>query len=149
MNQNNTCGCQCGNCGIESKDSKSKKNLIITWQRLISKRNTCPRCESTEDELDKAILQLKKKLNPLEINIILKKSEISLEEFKKDSVKSNQILFNGRLLEDVISAEMGQSQCCDVCGNKKCRTIKTKEKTYETIPAEIIIKAGLMIAIDL
>lgn len=128
------------------KNNKPKKNLVITWQRLISEGNTCPRCGSTENELDKAVLQLKEKLNPLGIEVVLEKTELTLKEFNKDPIQSNRILFNGKLLEDLIDAETGQSQCCDVCGDKECRIIKIKEESHETIPADIIVKAGLVAA---
>jgi hypothetical protein len=122
------------------------KKLIITWQRLVSDNNTCPRCGSTEEELNKAELQLKEKLNPLGIEVIVEKIEISLEKFQENPTQSNKILFNGVLLEDLIGAETGQSQCCDVCGDNECRTVKVGEELYETIPSDIIIKAGLIVA---
>jgi len=141
MNESNRCGCRCGDCGSE-KDNE--KILTISWQRLVSDGGTCPRCGSTEDELDKAILKLKSALSPLGIKVELQKSELSLEEFKKNPVKSNTILFNGISLEDLIEAKTGQSQCCDVCGDEECRTVEVGGESYETIPAELIIKAGLI-----
>jgi Tfp pilus assembly protein PilP len=126
------------------KNNKPKKKLVIIWQRLISYGNTCPRCGSTEDELDKAVLQLKEKLNPIGIEVILEKKELTLDEFKKDPIQSNGILFNGKSLEDLINAEIGQSQCCDVCGNNECRTVKIEEESHETIPADMIVRAGLI-----
>jgi len=141
----NKCNCQCGCEACSRKiDGEAKKILVISWQRLISEGNTCPRCGSTEDELDKAVLQLKEKLNPLGFEVALKKTELTFEEFKKDSIKSNRILFNGRLLEDIIGAKTGQSQCCDVCGDKKCRTVEIKGKSHEIITADIIVEAGLL-----
>lgn len=150
MNQPNKCNCQCG-CESESKktNNSAKKILTISWQRLIDEGNTCPRCGTTENELDNAVQQLKKKLASLEIDVILEKKELSLEEFKKDPVESNRILFNGRSLEDMIGAKTGQSQCCDVCGDEECRTVEIVGQAHETIPAEIIIKAGLKVAVDL
>lgn len=136
MNKYN-CQCDC------NKDTE--KNLTIVWRRLISEGSTCPRCGSTEDELDKAVIQLKEKLNPLGIEVILQKEEITLEEFKKDPLKSNQILLNGQLLDDIINAKTGKSQCCDVCGDEKCRTVEVGDKLYEIIPVEIIVKATLKI----
>ncbi len=150
MNQVNKCNCQCG-CGSESQkiNNTAKKTLIISWQRLIEGGSTCPRCGSTEDELNNAVQQLKEKLASLEINVILEKKELSLEEFKRKPVESNRILFNGRSLEDVIGAKTGQSQCCDVCGDEECRTVEVAGQTHETIPAEIIVKAGLKVAVEL
>ena len=130
------------------KNDKTSKNLIITWQRLISNGNTCPRCGLTETELDKAILQLKRKLNPLGIKVILKKIELTRQEFEKDPIQSNKILFNGKLLEDLINVKTGQSQCCDACGDNECRTVKIGDQSHETIPASVIIKAGLIVVRD-
>jgi len=130
------------------ENNKSEKNLVITWQRLISEGSTCPRCGSTENELDKAVLQLKEKLNPLGIEVFLEKTELTLKEFNKNPIQSNRILFNGKLLEDLMGAETGQSQCCNVCGDKECRTVKIEEELYEMIPADIIVKAGLVAVSD-
>lgn len=141
MNKSNRCGCQCGDCGSEKNNEKI---LIISWQRLVLDGGTCPRCGSTEDELDKAILKLKSALSPLGIKVELQKSELSLEEFKKDPVKSNSILFNGVALEDLIKAKAGRSRCCDVCGDEECRTVEVGGESHEIIPVDIIVKAGLI-----
>lgn len=122
------------------------KTLKIKWQRLVSNDQTCPRCRSTEGELEKAIFALKQSLTPLGIEVILEKDELSVAEFKKDPMKSNQIWLNGRLLEDWIGGKVGQSPCCDVCGPSECRTVEVEGKIYETIPADLIIKAGLLAA---
>ncbi len=132
----NKCNCQC-DC-----NKNTEKNLTIVWRRLISEGSTCPRCGSTEDELDKAVIQLKEKLDPLGIEVVLQKEEITLEEFKKDPLKSNQILLNGQLLDDVINAKTGESQCCDVCGDEKCRTVEVGDRSYETIPSKLIVEAS-------
>jgi hypothetical protein len=137
MDKTKQCAYQCNGCGDNSKI------LNITWDRLVADGETCPRCGSTEEELDKAVSQLKKILIPLGIEVVLKKSTITLEEFKANPIKSNRILFNDVALENLVSAKTGRSQCCDVCGDKKCRTIEIKGKTHEVITADIIIKAGL------
>ncbi len=67
-------------------------------------------------------------------------------EFKKDPLRSNQIWLNDKPLEDWIGGKTGQSPCCDVCGPSECRTVKVKEEIYETIPAELIVRAGLIAA---
>lgn len=148
MNQVNNCNCGC-DCGTESKIAgNNKKLLIISWQRLISEGNTCPRCGSTEEELEKAVLKLKEGLKFFDIEVILEKLELTLEEFKKDPIQSNRILLNGRTLEDVIGAKTKQSQCCDVCGDEECRTVEIGGISHETIPVEIIVEAGFK-AMDL
>lgn len=141
MEDKNQCDCQCGGCEPK-KDNE--KVLTISWQRLVSDGNTCPRCGSTEDELNKAVKQLENSLSPLGIKVELQKSELTLGEFKKDPVKSNTILFNGIALEDLIEAKTGQSQCCDVCGDEECRTVEIEGESHEIIPASLIVKAGLI-----
>ncbi len=42
-----------------------------------------------------------------------------------------------------------KSECCDICGPNDCRTIEIENKTYEKIPADLIIKAGLAAASEL
>jgi hypothetical protein len=123
--------------------------LKIKWQRLLINGKTCPRCKLTEEELEKAISILKQYLNPLGIEIIIEKNELSVEEFKKNSLQSNQIWVNDVPLEDWISGKVGQSTCCDVCGPSECRIIKVGKKVYETIPAELVVKAGLLAALQL
>jgi len=149
MNKKNKCGCQCGCETGSEKTSDTKKILIIAWRRLVAEGNTCPRCGSTEAELGKAADQLKEKLKSLDIDVVLEKTELSIDEFKKAPVKSNSILFNGISLENIINAKTGHSQCCDVCGDEECRTVEIKGETFETIPAEIIVRAGLKIAADM
>lgn len=125
------------------------KTLKIRWQRLISDGQTCPRCGSTEEELKKAISTLKQSLAPLGVEVVLEKVELSVTEFKKDPLRSNQIWLNDRQLEDWIGGETGQSPCCEVCGPSECRTVGVGEEVYETIPADLIIKAGLLAASQL
>jgi len=141
MSTPSQCGCKCGDCESKKDDGKV---LTISWQRLVSDGSTCTRCGSTEDELGKAVELLKNALSPLDIKVELQKSELTLEEFKKDPVKSNTILFNGIPLEKLIEAKTGKSQCCDVCGDEECRTVEAGGESYEAIPAEVIVKAGLI-----
>lgn len=125
------------------------KTLIVRWQRLLSDGQTCPRCGTTESEIEKALAVLKQALNPLDIEVILEKVELSVEEFQKDSLQSNSIWLNRRLLDDLIGGETGRSLCCDVCGTHECRTVGLKEVVYESIHSELIVKGGLLAAAQL
>jgi len=125
--------------------NKSKKVLTITWQRLVSDGNTCSRCGSTENELDKAVLKLKNILKPKGVEVNLIKSELTLEEFNKNPLESNRILLNDISLESLMSAKTGQSQCCDVCGDNKCRTLELDGESHEVITADIIVEAGIKV----
>lgn len=135
-------GCNCQSCDCDNK-TETNKSLVISWQRLVSDGSTCPRCGTTEEELDKAVSQFKEKLNPQGIDVVLRKEELTLEEFKQNPLMSNRITFNGQSLEDLLNAKTGHNKCCDVCGDEECRTVETGGTNYETIPAELIVEAGI------
>lgn len=125
------------------------KILKIQWKRLMVDNKTCPRCNDTEQEITKAIETLKDLLEPFDIQILLKKEEITLKEFKDNPIKSNEIWINDKLLETWIGGFTGSSPCCDVCEGENCRTVNFNDKVYETIPAELIIKGCLIAASEL
>ena len=135
--------------GAARRVVNNMKMLRIKWQRLVSEGQTCPRCGSTGEELEKAISTLKQSLIPLGIAVVLEKDELSVAEFKEDPLQSNQIWLNDRPLEDWIGGRVGQSPCCDVCGPAGCRTIGVGGEVYEAIPADLVIKAGLLTASQL
>ena len=140
-------GCECSTFG---QDVRTNKNALeIKWQRLVFEGETCPRCGSTDKELDRAVSTLRQSLAPLGIEIVLEKEELPVSKFKKDPLQSNRIWINNRLLEDWIEGEVGHSPCCDVCGTHECRTIEVKGQVFDVIPAEMIIKAGLTAASQL
>jgi|SRR5690554_1123658 len=122
------------------------KVLKIIWKRLVSEGETCPRCSGTEEELGKAVFSLKESLSPLGLDVVFEKKELSVEEFKESPLKSNIIIINDKSLENWINGEVGESQCCDVCGTNDCRTTTVGGRTYEKIPSELVIKAGLIAA---
>ena len=139
--------CKCS--PSERIEKESASTLKIKWKMLISKGETCRRCGSTEEALRKAVSTLKQSLAPLGIEVILEKEELSVTKFKKDPLQSNRIWINNCLLEDWIEGRVGHSPCCDVCSPHDCRTVEVEGQIYETIPAEIIIKAGLSAASQL
>jgi hypothetical protein len=125
------------------------EKITVKWQRLVKDKETCPRCEQTGEEVEKAVSKLKKSLKPMNIDVELEKNELSLKEFKKSPLESNLIEINGKPLEEWLNAKTGKSECCDICGPNDCRTVEVNGKTYEKIPADLIIKAGLAAASNL
>jgi len=122
------------------------KILKIEWQRLLTDGQTCPRCGATEIEVEKASHSLEQSLAPLGIKVVLEKHELTPVAFQRDPSQSNRILFNGIPLEEVLGLKVGQSPCCETCGDAECRTLETGGQVYETIPANLIIQAGLRAA---
>lgn len=123
------------------------KTLLIEWQRLLDEeQQTCPRCGSTEQEVGQAVNELNRLLAPSDIAVSLVKKSIDPETFKTDVLQSNKILIAGKTLEEWLGAKTGQSKCCETCGDAECRTVEYAAETHEAIPADLIIRAGLIAA---
>jgi hypothetical protein len=121
------------------------KTLKILWQRLVDERGqTCDRCGTTETAVDEAVQKLKRSLKELGIDIVLEKKTLSTSTFLKNPLESNRIWVAGEPIEKWLLATSGQSKCCSTCGDSDCRTVTVDGKTYEAIPAELIVKAGLL-----
>ena len=118
------------------------KTLGIEWQRLLDEQQkTCPRCGSTEQEVEKAVTSLKKELAIYGIDVTLRKKAIDQETFRKDAVQSNKIMIEGKTLEEWLGAATGQSKCCEACGDAECRTVEYGGQSHEAIPADLIVIA--------
>ena len=126
--------------------TNNMKILKIEWHRLVADGQTCPRCGATEKEVDKASCSLEQSLAPLGIKVVLEKHELTPGAFQRDPSTSNRLLLNGRPLEEWLGLKVGQSPCCAPCGDAECRTLETGGQVYETIPADLIIQAGLRAA---
>ncbi len=138
-----------GEKGRQTKEKNQVKMLAIKWQRLVYDGQTCPRCGSTEEYLQEAVSALKRSLTPLGIEVVLEKAELSLAEFKERPLDSNQIWINDRPLDDWLGGGVGRSPCCDVCGPSDCRTLDVGGRTFEAIPADLVVRAGLLAASQL
>ena len=126
------------------------KTLIIRWQRLVNESGqTCTRCEETGNTVKTAFDKLKKTLAELDIEVELEKETLDFSIFTKNPLQSNRIWIGSRPLEEWIGASVGKSQCCDVCGDSECRTISTGQNTFDAIPEDLIIRAGLLAAAEL
>lgn len=128
--------------------------LTVSWQRLVTEDGqTCDRCGGTQEELRKAIGALRESLHPLGIEVATVEEALSTEECAADIIKSNRILIEGRPLEEWLGGEVGQSpcgSCCATIGEEvDCRTVNVDGTTYEVIPAQLIVRAGLLAASQL
>lgn len=113
--------------------------VIIEWKHFDKNGSTCDRCSNTGKNLQEAIKDLQK-----EFDIEFK--EIKLTEDRMS--ESNQIIINGKLIEDLIpDTKVGQnfcSSCTDLTDNPSdchCRTINQGETVFEDIPTDLIKKA--------
>jgi len=123
------------------------KTLVVEWQRLLDEqKQTCPRCGTTEREVEKAVQQLNHALSQSGVVVSLTKKGIDPDSFKKDVLQSNKILIAGKLMEEWLGAKTGQSKCCETCSDAECRTVVYADETHEAIPADLIVRAGLVAA---
>lgn len=120
------------------------KQMSIVWARLVKDGETCTRCGNTGHELEEAVSKLAASLRPLGIEPVLEMREIDEAAFKADPSASNRVWIAGKPIEEWLGASVGMSPCCSVCGDSDCRTIEVGGRTYETIPQEQLIQAGLM-----
>ena len=123
--------------------------MLVTWSRLVKAGETCDRCDATHIELEIAVAKLKPALLHLGIAVRLQHKEIDEKTFEKNPSESNRIWIAGKALEKWLEADVGMSPCCSVCGDSDCRTLEVGDTNYETVPEELIIKAGLIAASEL
>lgn len=122
------------------------KPMQILWKRLVKGGETCTRCGDTGRELEAAVAKLAAALRPLGIEPVLETQEIDEAAFKDNTSESNRVWIAGKPIEEWLGADVGMSRCCSVCGDSDCRTLEVGGRTYETIPEEQFIRAGLMAA---
>lgn len=121
--------------------------LTIRWQRLVDASDkTCPRCASTEQEVTKAVAHLKQSLAPAGIAVTAVAERMDEATFLAGPLESNRIWINGQPLEDWLGAQTASSECSGCCGDNQCRTMALGGKTYEAIPAGLIVRAGFLAA---
>ncbi len=127
-----------------------EKVLTIRWQRLQDTAGqTCNRCGNTEQTIEQAQQLLATALKPLGLRVSIEKSVLTPAQFALDPTQSNRIWIGEEPLETILGAKTGISQCAGVCGTSSCRTIVVDGRTYEAIPPELIIRAGLKVAADM
>lgn len=126
------------------------KKLEIIWQRLVDENgNTCDRCNKTYLNLERAIERLSPLLHNLGFGIDFKKKPISITEFKKNPLLSNEIIINGNKIENILKLKIGKSECCGPCGDSECRTVIDDTGEKEEVEERLIIKAILKEVIEM
>lgn len=122
------------------------KILNIEWKHFDKEGKTCERCSETGNNLREVINDLQQGLSAQGIWVELK--EIRLPE--NQMPESNQILFNGVSLEELIpKAIAGENNCysCSQLINNaagcRCRTVNFQGRVFEEIPKELIELAAL------
>ena len=135
----------CATTGKQAEAGKEKQVLRVRWQRLVdAKGQTCDRCGTTEKSAEDGVKKLRRSLKALGIEVVLEKVAVNSAEFSKDPLESNRIGISGKPIEEWLGATIGKSRCSGPCGDAECRTITVDGRTYNAIPSELIVKAGLL-----
>ena len=135
----------CASPGGNGARTAEKQALRVRWQRLVDdKGQTCDRCGGTERATEQGVNTLRRCLKPAGIRVVLEKTALTLAEFAKDPLESNRIWIADKPIEEWLQAKVGKSQCSGACGQSECRTLTVDGTTYDTIPAGLIVKAGLI-----
>lgn len=142
-----SCGCE-PSCSC-SETAAEVQELPVVWQRLVTDGATCPRCGTTQLAVEHAVATLAEALRPLGITPTLETRALDQATFEGSPGESNRIWIGGRPFEDWLGATVGTSQCCSVCGDNECRTVKVDGDTFEAVPEMLIVKAGLAAAASL
>lgn len=125
------------------------KSMPIVWKRLVKSGETCSRCGDTRGELEAAVVKLAAALSPLGIEPRLEMQQLDEATFKANPSESNRVWIAGKPVEEWLGARVGMSRCCSVCGDSDCRTLELGDRTFEVIPQDLFIKAGLIAASEL
>jgi hypothetical protein len=122
----------------------------VRWQRLVNESGqTCPRCGDTQREVRLAADTLRRCLRPLNMEVALEETPMTSQAFLGDTSQSNRIWVNDRPLAEWLGGTVGMSSCRGCCPTEtdvKCRTLTVGGQTYEAIPADLIVRAGLLAA---
>jgi len=124
---------------------KKQEILVIEWKHLDAAGETCDRCYDTGENLHAAIKMLQRKLDHHGITIQLIETKLDGSNVKE----SNQILMNGRLIEEIIDLKVLENYCAScsdiVGGETYCRTVIFDGEEYDDIPAKAIRQAAMKV----
>jgi hypothetical protein len=132
-----------GGCSLNS----SKPALVLTWQRTTSSScgGCCGPCGITEKEVQAALASLRPDLGAMGIKVRLDEKMPSAVAKKTNGT---QMWIGGVPLETWLGAQNVPSSmsCCagEAKGSGGCQSLSMAGQTYSVIPADLIVRAGMM-----
>ena len=139
---------ECTTCDLASIDANAKPALKIRWKRLVdSTGQTAAIHSATEQGINAAVQTLKASLEPLGVEVVLQKADMTQEQFTEAPLNSNRIWLNGKLLETYLpDTKSGQVQ--DKESKIAFRTVNFGGTAFKDVPAKMIEHAGVIAAAD-
>lgn len=89
---------------------------------------TCPRCTSTGEELERAVSVLKQILAPLGIDITVEKDELSISEFRVNPLESNRIWIEDQPIEYWLSGGLDRAHAAICVDHMNAEQLKWKKR---------------------
>jgi len=123
------------------------KTLEIEWKHLDVEGRTCSRCSDTGEAIQDVVEKLSKECEPFGWTLKFKETKLPEQKIKE----SNEVLFNGTPLEEILTEAKASNSFCDSCSKllgkptDSCRTLEYDGNTYEGIPSSIIRQAACKI----
>jgi hypothetical protein len=108
-------------------------------------RNTCSRCKTTDKNVERTVLGLRKALRGSDIAVDFKTTKLSMDKL----AQSNSVLINGKDVEELANGERkALSSACRGCSKImkspcECRTYTYRGKKHSYVPQAMIREAIL------
>jgi hypothetical protein len=120
--------------------------LEIEWRHLEKDGKTCDRCSNTGESVQTAYDMLVQQLRPEGWQVVVKETLLTADEI----AESNAILLNGVPIEQLLPNARKTENCCASCGDllgapTLCRALIMDGRTYDAIPAALIVEAAQQI----
>lgn len=117
------------------------KKLKIEWKHYDKEGETCTRCNSTGDNIQKSIKAILDDSDFSDTKITFKETKLEANEMSE----SNSVLIDGQKIEDLLNATASENYChscsCLSGTGTNCRTVKYDGNIYEELSTEMIVDA--------
>lgn len=117
--------------------------MMLKIEFLYYNKSDCERCASTDRSIKLTLKELKKTIKNTKMKIDFKEKKLPESKIHL----SPTILINSKDIEKILNKNLKSktslcSDCCQLVGNSvNCRTFRYKDKNYDYIPKEMIMKA--------
>jgi len=124
---------------------RPERLLEIEWKHLDVAGETCDRCAGTISTIQQVLEELRQEgqLNRVRVRV----RETPLPQAR--IAESNQVLINGTLIEEILSAVVAETycpSCSSLTGESSCcRAVEHEGMVYEELPAPLIRRAILTV----
>lgn len=117
--------------------------LDIEWKHLDRAGSTCDRCGDTGDQLRSLAVRLARCCAPDQLRVQLRETKLAPDQLSE----SNVVLFNGRVIEDILPrttvTETDCPSCTELTGAPAaCRALLAGGERHEVLPLSLLWQAA-------